>query len=102
MGAKGKARANARARVKPDIDTTAESKGISPYKWANNIDEEDEQVSSWERRKGRKLASLETLDDEGERCRPRRNIIATSSRKVDPRRVIRYLAEDDEGEQASG
>ena len=48
MGAKGKARAKARARVKPDTATTAESRGTSrvncPYKWANSIDEEDDQV----------------------------------------------------------
>ena len=48
------------------------------------------------------LASLETLDDEGERNRPRRNRITRWSWEVDPRPAFHYLAADDEGEQASG
>ena len=41
-----------------------------PYKWANNIDEEDDQASSWESElegeNAEELASLETPDEEGE------------------------------------
>ena len=92
--------------MKPDAATTAESKvriGVNyPHKWANSIDEEDEQVSSWEIEPEGELASLETLDDEGEWCWPRRNRITRWSRKVDPRPAFHYLAEDDEGEQAAG
>ena len=47
------------------------------------------------------LASLETPDDEGEWCRPRRNRITRWSRRVDPRPAFHYLAEDDECEQTS-
>ena len=50
--AREKARARAKARVKPDIATTAESRGHiglnCPYQWANSMDEEDDQTSSWE------------------------------------------------------
>ena len=105
MGAKGKAR----TRVKPDTATTAESKGHigvnCPHKWANSTDEEGEQVSSWESEpegeKAEELVSLETLDDEGDWCGPRRNRITRWSRKVDPRPAFHYLVEDDEGEQTS-
>ena len=46
-----------------------------PYKWANSIDEEDDQTSSWESEpeegeNAEELASLETPDAEGERCWP--------------------------------
>ena len=79
MGAKGKARAT----VKLDTATTVESKGISrvncSYKWTNCVDEEDEQVSPRESEPGgekeEELTSLETPDDEGEWCWPRRNRI---------------------------
>ena len=50
-----------------------------PYKWTTSIDEEDDQVSSWESEpegeKAEELASLETPDDEGEWCWPRMNRI---------------------------
>ena len=50
-----------------------------PYKWTNSIDEEDDQGSSWESepegKKAEELASVGTLDDEGEWCWPRRNRI---------------------------
>ena len=43
-----------------------------PYKWANSIDEEDDQTSSWESEpegeNPEELASLETHDEEGEWC----------------------------------
>ena len=45
-----------------------------PYKWANSIDEEDDQTSSWESEPegeySEELASLETHDEEGEWCWP--------------------------------
>ena len=70
--------------MKPDTATTAESNG---YKWANSTDEEDEQVSSRESepegQKAEELAILETLDDEGEWCRPTGNRITRWSRKAD-------------------
>ena len=76
-----------------------------PYEWANSIDEEDEQVSSWESEpdgeKTEELASLETLDDGGEWCRPRRIRITRWSRKVEPRQAFHYLTADDEGEQVT-
>ena len=70
------------------------------------MDEEDDQDSSWESEpegeKAEELASLETPDDEGEWCWPRRNRITRWGRRVDPRPAFHHLAEDDEGEQASG
>ena len=75
-------------------------------KWANSIDEEDDQTSSWESepegKKAEELTSLETPDEEGEWCWPRKNRITRWSRRVRPRPAFHYLAEDDEGEQASG
>ena len=76
--ARDKARARAKARVKPGIATTAESRehiGLKcPYKWANSIDEEYDQTSSWESEpegeNSEELASLETPDEEGEWCWP--------------------------------
>ena len=49
-----------------------------------------------------RIENLETVDDEGEWCRSRRHIITRWSTKVDPRQAFHNLAEDDEGEQASG
>ena len=48
-----------------------------PYKWTNNIDEEDDQGSSWESEfevgeKPEELASLEAPDNEGKLCWPKR------------------------------
>ena len=45
-----------------------------PYKWAYSIDEQDDQISSWESElvgeNAEELASLETPDEEGEWCWP--------------------------------
>ena len=41
-------------------------------------------------------------DEEGERCWPRRNRVTRWGKRVDPRPALHNLAEDDEGEQASG
>ena len=46
--------------------------------------------------------SLETPDDEGEWCWPRRNRITRWRRRVRPRPAFHHLAEDDEDLQASG
>ena len=46
-----------------------------PYRWANSIDEENDQTSSWESEpegeNAEELASLETHDEEGEWCWPK-------------------------------
>ena len=48
-----------------------------PYKCANSIDEEDDQSSSWESEhegeNAEELASLETPDEEGEWCWPKKS-----------------------------
>ena len=58
-----------------------------PHKWANNIDEEDDQTSSWESElegeNAEELASLETPDEEGEWCWPKtRDQHSTTSLKT--------------------
>ena len=74
-----KTSARARARVKPDTATTAESRGTSEqtiHTSGNSIDEEDDQTSSWESEPGGEnaegLASLEKPDEEGE-CWPKKS-----------------------------
>ena len=68
-GAREKARA---AIVKIDTATTANC----PHLLANSIDEEDDQTSSWkiepEGENAEELASLETHDEEGEWCWPKK------------------------------
>ena len=70
-----------------------------PYKWANNMDEEDDQVSSWEGEpegeKAEELANLETPDDEGEWSWTKRKRITRWSRRVDPRPAFHCLTEDE-------
>ena len=77
-----------------------------PYKWANSIDEEDDQTSSWESEpegeNAEELASLETPDEEGEWCWPAKSRVTRWRRRIDSRPAFHSLAEDDEGEQASG
>ena len=84
MGVEGKARARAKARVKPDTATTAEWDSVP------------------EGEKAEELTNLETRGDGGEWCWPRRNGITRWEKRVDPRPAFLYLTEDDEGEQASG
>ena len=48
------------------------------------------------------LASLETLDEEGELCWPKKGRVTRWRRRIDSRPAVHCLAEDDEGEQASG
>ena len=63
-----------KGKSETDTATTAESRGHigvnCPYKWANSIDEEDDQTTSWESEpegeNAEELASWETPDEEGE------------------------------------
>ena len=77
-----------------------------PYKWTNKIDEEDDHGSSWESelegKEAEELVSLETPDEKGEWCWPRRNRITRWRRRMGPRPAFHNLAEDDEDDQASG
>ena len=72
---------------------------ICPYKWA--IDEEDDQTSSWESEHAEELASLETHDEEGVWCWPKKGRVTRWERRIDSRRAFHYLAEEDEDEQVS-
>ena len=71
-----------------------------PYKWANSIDEEDDQTSSWksepEGENAQELASLEMLDEEGEWCWPKKSRVARWGRRIDSRPVFHHLADEDE------
>ena len=73
---------------------------------ANSMDEEDDQTSSWESEpegeNAEELASLETPDEEGEWCWPKKSRFTGWERRIDSRPAFHNLAEDDEGEQASG
>ena len=66
--------------------------------------EEDDQTSSWESEpegeNAEELASLETPDEEGEWCWPKNSRVTRWRRRIDSQPD--YLAEDDEGQQASG
>ena len=76
-----------------------------PYKWANSKDEEDDQTSSWESEpegeNAEELASLETPDEEGEWCWPKKSRVTRLGRRIDSRPAFHNLAEDDEDEQTS-
>ena len=76
-----------------------------PYKWANSIDEEDDQTSSWESEpegeNAEELSSLETPDEEGEWCWPKKSRVTRRRERTESRPAFHYLAEDDEDEQAS-
>ena len=72
MGAKGKAMAKVRARAKTRYCYDCGEQGHigvnCPHKWANTIDEEDDQTTSWESEpegeNAEELASLQTPDEE--------------------------------------
>ena len=74
-------------------------------KWTNNIDEEDDQTSSWESEpegeNAEELASLETPDEEGEWCWPKNIRVTRWRRRIDSRPAFHYPAEHDKDEQAS-
>ena len=67
MGAKGKGKGKAMGKSETrycyDCGEQGQIEVNCPYKWANSMDEEDEQVSSWESEpegeKAEELASLE-------------------------------------------
>ena len=66
-----------------------------PYQWANSIDDEDGQCSSWESELegewSEELMSLEAPDDEGEWRWPKRNRVA---KRVNTMPAFHYLAEE--------
>ena len=47
------------------------------------------------------LASLETPDEEGEWCCPKKGRVTRWGRRIDSRPAVHYLAEEDEDEQVS-
>ena len=69
------------------------------------IVEEDEQTSSWESEpegeNAEELASLETHDEVGEWCWPKKGRVTRWRRRIDSRPAVDNLAEEDEDEQVS-
>ena len=76
-----------------------------PYTRANRKDEEDDQLSSCESEpegeNAEELTSLETHDEEGEWCWPKKGRVTRWRRRIDSRPAVHYLAEEDEDEQVS-
>ena len=74
---KGKGKGNSETRHCYDCGEQGHIGVNCPYKRANSIDEEDDQTSSWESEPEgehtEELASLETLDEEGEWCWPKKS-----------------------------
>ena len=106
MGAKGKGNGKSENRYCYDCGEQGHIGVNSPHKWANSIDEEDDQTSLWvselEGENAEELGSLGTPDEEGEWCWPKKSRVTRWGRRIDSRPAVHYLAEDDEGEQASG
>ena len=102
MEVQGKVRATVWTRAKPDTAMTAASTGISELLVHKKMTRSHRGRVCLKEKKTEELASLGTPDDEGEWCWPRRNRITRWSRRIDPQLALHYLAEDDEGEQASG
>ena len=78
-----------------------------PYEWANSIDEEDGQTSSWESEPDGENAeepsrAWRRLTKKVSGAGLRRARVTTWGGRIDSRPAFHYLAEDDEGEQASG
>ena len=69
---KGKGKGKSETRYCYDCGEQGHIGVKCPYKWANSADEEDDQTSSWESEpegeNAEELASLETHDEQGERC----------------------------------
>ena len=103
---KGKGKGKSETRYCYDCAEQGHIGENCPYKWANSIDEDDDQTSSWESEcegeNAGELASLETPDEEGEWCWPKESRVTRWRRRLDPQPEFHHLAEDDEGEQASG
>ena len=76
-----------------------------PNKWANSMDEEDDQTSSWESElegeNAEELASVETHDEEGEWCWLEKGRVTRWRSRIDSRRAVHCLAEEDEDELVS-
>ena len=100
---KGKSKGKSETRYCNDCGELGHIGVNCPYKWANSIDEEDDQTSSWESEpageNAQELASLETPDEEGEWCWPKKSRVIMWG--IDSRPAFHHVAEDDEGEQAS-
>ena len=97
---KGKGKSKSETRYCHDCGEQGHIGGNCPYKWANSIDEEDDQAPSWENEfeeeKSDELASLDTYDDEGEWCWPKKSRNTRRRERTDSRPAFHYLAEDDE------
>ena len=102
-GGKGKGKSETRYRY--DCGEQRHIGVNCPYKWANSIDEEDDQTSSWESEpegeNAEEFASLETPDEEGEWCWPKKCRVTRWGWKIDSRLAVHCLAEEDEDEQVS-
>ena len=74
-------------RIKEARERARAKARVNPYKWANSIDEEDDQTLSWESEpegeNAEELASLETPDEEGEWCWPKKSRVTRWRRKID-------------------
>ena len=83
-------------------------KGKSETRYCYDCGEQghiDDQTSSWESEPGgenaEELASLETPDEEGEWCWPKKGRVTRWGRRIDSRLAVHHLAEEDEDEQVS-
>ena len=95
---KGKGKGKSETRYCYDCGEQGHTGVNCPYKWANSIDEEDDQTSSWESEpegeNAEELASLETPDEEGEWWWPEKSRVTRWGRRIDSRPAFHYLAED--------
>ena len=73
-GSKGKGKGKGKSETRYCYDCGEQGHiGVNcPFTWATSVDGEDEQVSSWEE-KAEELAILETPDEEGEWCWPKKS-----------------------------
>ena len=106
-GATEKARARAKAtRYCYDCGEQRHIGVNCPYKWANSMDEEDDQTSSWESElegeNAEELSGLETHDKDGEWCWLEKGRVTRWRRRIDSLPAVHNLAEEDEDEQVSG
>ena len=100
MGAKGIGKGKRENRYCYDCGEQGNIGVNCPYKWANSMEE-----SSWESEpegeNAEELASLETHDEEGEWCWPKKGRVTRWRRRTDSRPAVHYLAEEDEDKQVS-
>ena len=94
---KGKGKGNGKSETRYCYDCGEQGHlGVScPYKWANSIDEEDDQTSSWESEpegeNAEELASLETHDEDGEWCWPEKGRVTRWRRRINSRPAVSSL-----------